>query len=456
MGPDTTFFSYARSDSDFVLKLARDLRQAGADVWLDQLDIKAGSRWDLSIETALKSSSKIMIILSPDSVASNNVMDEVSFALEEGKTVIPILLKPCDIPFRLKRLQYADFTKNYNEALKHLLLELKLGNITSGIHEKDDSRATAEEEQKSEKAEEEKLKAQSEAKKHEEEKILNAKAEAERHEKERKLKEQAERVKVDNDSKYIINATKRKKNKYKTPVIIAGIIIVLSIIIGFLISGSTDNGNLRNTEQLSENTDGSHFNNPQYKIDSIEEANSIEDKDWNAAITTNTIASYQNYQSLYPNGRYYSEADMKITDIKDTKKPATRHEDPITKKEFKPAQSGVETQKPAQTEIQKPVEPEIKNSVATAEKRIDLTGRWKTDEEQEWKLVQTGDSLEITWYFKKKEPLQAKTIIIGNYFQFIIIERNGSDIPGKFNIIDENTLFGRIGVANKLKVTRIQ
>ena len=39
-----TFFSYSRDDSEFVLKLAKDLRAAGADVWLDQLDIGAGKR----------------------------------------------------------------------------------------------------------------------------------------------------------------------------------------------------------------------------------------------------------------------------------------------------------------------------------------------------------------------------------------------------------------------------
>jgi len=37
-------------------------------------------------------------------------MDEVSYALEKGKHVIPILIKECQIPFRLKRLQYINFT----------------------------------------------------------------------------------------------------------------------------------------------------------------------------------------------------------------------------------------------------------------------------------------------------------------------------------------------------------
>ena len=86
MSKETTFFSYSRSDSNFVLKLAKDLRSPGADLWLDQLDIKAGSRWDSSIKDALSSASRLIVILSPASVASNNVMDEVSYALESNKT----------------------------------------------------------------------------------------------------------------------------------------------------------------------------------------------------------------------------------------------------------------------------------------------------------------------------------------------------------------------------------
>lgn len=120
----TTFFSYARADAEFVLKLATDLRQAGASVWLDQLDIKPGARWDAAIETALHAARHLIVVLSPSSVSSNNVMDEVSYALENGKSVIPVLISDCTIPFRLKRLQYIDFTTGYEPGLARLLAVL--------------------------------------------------------------------------------------------------------------------------------------------------------------------------------------------------------------------------------------------------------------------------------------------------------------------------------------------
>jgi len=127
------FFSYSRDDSEFALRLAEDLKTAGANVWLDQMDIPAGQRWDRAVEDALKSCPRLIVILSPASVDSTNVMDEVSFALEEKKTVIPIICKDCEVPFRLRRVQYVDFRKDYARGLKELLKTLNPEQSTPAI-----------------------------------------------------------------------------------------------------------------------------------------------------------------------------------------------------------------------------------------------------------------------------------------------------------------------------------
>jgi len=123
---ETIFFSYSRDDTEFVLQLAKNLRQAGANIWLDQLDISPGSRWDKSIQDALTNSKVLLVILSKTSVESDNVLDEVSFALEQGKRVVPVLLEDCEIPFRLRRLQYADFTENPEKGIHTLIQALHL------------------------------------------------------------------------------------------------------------------------------------------------------------------------------------------------------------------------------------------------------------------------------------------------------------------------------------------
>lgn len=126
MADNKIFFSYSRDNSEFVIELAKELREAGATIWLDQLDIKPGTRWDRSIEEALKSSNTLLVILSKSSVESHNVMDEVSYALEEGRTVVPVLFEDCEIPFRLRRLQYADFTQSHEKGIQTLIKALNL------------------------------------------------------------------------------------------------------------------------------------------------------------------------------------------------------------------------------------------------------------------------------------------------------------------------------------------
>ena len=103
------------------MRLAKDLRVGGAGVWVDQLDIAPGQRWDRAVEDALAKCLELVVILSPAAVESTNVMDEVSLALEDGKTVVPVLHRQCKIPFRLRRLQYVDLSLDYKAGLDRLL-----------------------------------------------------------------------------------------------------------------------------------------------------------------------------------------------------------------------------------------------------------------------------------------------------------------------------------------------
>ncbi len=117
----TAFISYSREDSEFVLRMARDLKAAGANVWLDQLDIQPGQRWARALQDAITNAPRFVVILSPASVNSTHVEDEVSFALEERKTIIPVLYCDCKVPFQLRPFQYADFRTDYERGLKILL-----------------------------------------------------------------------------------------------------------------------------------------------------------------------------------------------------------------------------------------------------------------------------------------------------------------------------------------------
>ena len=122
--PQTAFFSYSRDDSEFALRLAGDLKAAGANVWLDQLDLVGGQRWAEAVQEALERCPRVLAILSPSAVTSPNVMDEVTFALDERKTVIPVLYRDCKIPLQLRSLHHIDFRSDYARGLKALLKAL--------------------------------------------------------------------------------------------------------------------------------------------------------------------------------------------------------------------------------------------------------------------------------------------------------------------------------------------
>jgi len=119
------FFSYSRLDAEFALKLAKDLRNAGAVIWIDQLDIAPGAHWDIAVQKAVGGSSSLLVVLSPHAVESENVMDEVAYAIEEKKLVIPVLYRKCDIPLRLRRLQYIDVQADYDGGLQKIVTQLE-------------------------------------------------------------------------------------------------------------------------------------------------------------------------------------------------------------------------------------------------------------------------------------------------------------------------------------------
>src|SRR5688572_16535585 len=115
------FVSYTKADAAFALRLAEDLRNAGVDCWLDQLSIRPGEQWDVAVEDALSRATEVLLILSPEAISSTNVMDEVAYAIEEKKTLIPVMHRPCRrLPMRLIRLQYVDFTQSYDAGFAKL------------------------------------------------------------------------------------------------------------------------------------------------------------------------------------------------------------------------------------------------------------------------------------------------------------------------------------------------
>ena len=126
MSAETIFVSYSSKDRPFALGLVKELQNLGANVWIDQLGIGLGENWDNAIEEALEKSETFMLILSPTSVESPNVQDEVSIAINTNKKMVPILIEECKLPMRWQRRQYADLANNPDKAINDILAFLGL------------------------------------------------------------------------------------------------------------------------------------------------------------------------------------------------------------------------------------------------------------------------------------------------------------------------------------------
>ncbi len=125
------FISHSAKDDDFGRKLVQDLRQAFRSdeaVWYDtEGGLYGGESWWGRIVTVLDKCDVFIIVLSPNSVNSKWVMKELDIAIVEGKRVVPILFRQCDIRADLRAIQNISFLEPipYGAAFNNLLQALK-------------------------------------------------------------------------------------------------------------------------------------------------------------------------------------------------------------------------------------------------------------------------------------------------------------------------------------------
>lgn len=125
MSKTKVFISYSRADTEYVSHLVDALRERGFDTWFDA-NIRTGNEWDNAIEREIKAAQVMVLILSESSVASDNVKDEMSYALQLNKFVNPIKIGECDIPMRLARRQFIDFDAiGFEEGLNRLIEDMQ-------------------------------------------------------------------------------------------------------------------------------------------------------------------------------------------------------------------------------------------------------------------------------------------------------------------------------------------
>ena len=107
----TVFLSYDREDGDFAEVVRDRLTERGFTVWMDLDRLTPGRTWRDDIDDAIRAASALVLVMSPEALASQYVTYEWAFALGAGLRVVTVLLKATPLPPRLEVLQYLDFTR---------------------------------------------------------------------------------------------------------------------------------------------------------------------------------------------------------------------------------------------------------------------------------------------------------------------------------------------------------
>ena len=124
------FTSYSRRDLEVVDSIVAKMSQAGMTVWIDREAIKAGNSWRVQIVQAIDTCHAFVLMLSPNSAASDNVRKEIDLSQDSGRTIFAVMLEPTKLPaeirYQLAGLQFIDVQMlGLDQAVKLLIETVK-------------------------------------------------------------------------------------------------------------------------------------------------------------------------------------------------------------------------------------------------------------------------------------------------------------------------------------------
>jgi WD40 repeat protein len=90
------FISYSRRDKDFVGRLHDALKQRQYDVWVDWEDIPPSAEWFQEIRAGLGGADGFVYVISPDSLGSKVCTQELDYAVEQHKRIVPVVRRDTD------------------------------------------------------------------------------------------------------------------------------------------------------------------------------------------------------------------------------------------------------------------------------------------------------------------------------------------------------------------------
>lgn len=101
------FISHSASDREWARALVNEMRELGANVWFDEINIGPGDSISDSLEKALRESEVVVLPVTRESLSNSNFFFELGAAMSMNKKVIPIVSEDVDysrLPVSLSRI----------------------------------------------------------------------------------------------------------------------------------------------------------------------------------------------------------------------------------------------------------------------------------------------------------------------------------------------------------------
>jgi len=120
------FICHDSCDGDFADVLKSKLKEAGYEAWIDIDRLQVGEDWRAEIDEAIKSSTAIVVIMTPEAKESEYVTYEWAYAAGAKIKIIPLMVKLTQLHPRLESLQYLDFTNRRARPWERLINDLNM------------------------------------------------------------------------------------------------------------------------------------------------------------------------------------------------------------------------------------------------------------------------------------------------------------------------------------------
>lgn len=98
----TLFVSYSHKDRVRVEPIVSAIEEMGRRVWMDRTDITGQTGWAGQIVRAIRECRAVVLMASPNSYSSDQVVRELYLAMNHKKTIVPIEIEPAELPDELQ------------------------------------------------------------------------------------------------------------------------------------------------------------------------------------------------------------------------------------------------------------------------------------------------------------------------------------------------------------------